>query len=116
VTECPLCKDHVGGAAKFCGACYERAGEAVARGDSSTSASERAVQVALTYLGPLYEGVRPPEVTKEAELVCLAVTAAYDVRNHREKIAGLEAELLQLQQCQLNPAVRELDELIKTQE
>jgi hypothetical protein len=89
VTTCPLCEAHSDDAARFCGACYERAGEELVWRESSTTSSEQAVQVALTYLGFLYGGVRPPAVTREAELACLAVTVAYDVREYREKIAGL---------------------------
>jgi hypothetical protein len=109
--KCPLCKSYSDDAAKFCGDCYERAGESVVQRESSVTASEQVVLVALTYLGPLYGGVRPPTVTKEVELACLAVTVAYDVRNYREKIAGLEAELQRLSQPTL--VDRELVGLIK---
>jgi hypothetical protein len=93
--KCPLCSGIYEDVAKFCGACYKRAEEAIDRREGITE-SEQAVLVALNYLGFLYEGKRPLMVTNEAELACLAVTVAHDVRTYRAKIADLEAEVSRL--------------------
>jgi hypothetical protein len=96
--KCPLCSGIYDSIDKFCGGCYKRAEEAIDRRMGSITEHEQAVLVALNYLGFLYEGGKPLMVTSEAELACLAVTVAADVRRYRAKIADLEAELQQLRQ------------------
>jgi hypothetical protein len=109
--KCPLCSEIYDSIDKFCGGCYKRAEEAIDRRMGSITEHEQAVLVALNYLDFLYEGEKPRMVTSEAELACLAVTVAFDVRSYREKIADLEAELQLLRQPVMTD--RDLANLIK---
>jgi hypothetical protein len=109
--KCPLCTGIYDSIDKFCGVCYKRAEEDIDRRMGSITEHEQAALVALSYLGFLYEGEKPLMVTHEAELVCLAVTVAADVRRYRAKIADLEAELQLLRHPV--PTCRDLANLIK---
>ena len=83
--KCPLCTGTIEADHKFCRDCYKRASESLDRRSESIGESEQAVQVALTYLSPMYPGRKPLTVEDNAELVSLAVTISHDLRLFRSQ-------------------------------
>lgn len=91
--RCPLCTGEIEVEHKFCGGCYERAAESIDRRPDSFTEPEQAVQVALTYLAPMYAGRKPLMVADEAELVSLAVTVSSELRQIRAQLADLREQI-----------------------